>query len=163
MNMNKIEELQGKIDELQKELNELKKKEKEKESGGVWRPEFKEEYWYIDSFGKVTWTINVFNYEDNAMFSIGNVFKTKEEAEFTVEKLKVLAELKVFAEPKDRKWDGGNRHWDIVYESTLNRVQIVNWLSCRTNGIHFETEEKAQQAIDAVGEDRIKKYYLEVE
>lgn len=158
----KIEELQKKVDELQKKLNELKEKEKEME-GGVWRPEIGERYFYITPIGEIFCDWNNGLYADNARFSIGNVFKTKEEVEFAVEKLKVLAELKVFAEQKDRKWDGKNRHWDIVYESTLDRVQTVNWLSCRTNGIHFESEEKAQQAIDLIGEDRIKKYYLEVE
>lgn len=158
MNMNKIEELQAKIDNLQKELDGLKKQE----NNGMWIPKRGEKYWYINECGDVFYTINAFNQTDEKRFLAGNVFKTREEAEFAAEKLKVLTELKVFSEPKDRAWDGKNRHWDIVYESTLNRVRIVGWLSCRTNGIHFETEEKAQQAIDAVGEDRVRKYYLEV-
>lgn len=163
--MSKIEKLQKKIDELQKELDEFKEQEKKKETErvDVWKPKLGEGYWYIDSCGYVFYTINAFKQEDKKRFFVGNVFKTREEAEFIVEKLKVLTELRAFAEPKDMEWDGGRKHWEIVYESTLDRVQTVNWLSCRTNGIHFETEEKAQKAIDAVGEDRIKKYYLEVE
>lgn len=157
--MNKIDELQKKADELQKELDELKKQE----NNGMWIPKRGERYWYIDGCGEVFYTINKFMPKDEKRFFIGNVFKTKEEAEFYVEKLKVLAELKVFSEPKDREWDGKNKHWDIDYEGALNRVQTVHWLSCRSNGIHFETEKKARQAIDAVGEDRVRKYYLEVE
>lgn len=158
MNMNKIEELQVEIDNLQKELDELKKQE----NNGMWIPKRGERYWYIDGCGEVFYTINKFMPKDEKRFLVGNVFKTKEEAEFAVEKLKVLAELKVFAESKDRKWDGENRHWEIGYWSDRGLVN-VDWFTCKSGGIYFESKEKARQAIDAVGVDRIKKYYLEVE
>lgn len=157
--MSKIEELQKKIDELQKELDELKKQE----NNGIWIPKRGEKYWYIDECGDVFYTINAFNQYDEKRFLIGNVFKTKEEAEFAVEKLKVLAELKVFSEPRDREWDGRNQHWSIGYDVQEYKVYIVDWLSYKSNEICFESKEKAQQALDAVGEDRVKKYYLEVE
>lgn len=156
--MNKIEELQKKVDELQKELDELKKQE----NNGMWIPKRGEGYWHINGCGEVFYTINAFDQYDEKRFLIGNVFKTREEAEFAVEKLKVLAELKVFSEPKDREWDGKNQHWDIGYCSDRGLVN-VDWLTCKSGGIYFEYKEKAQQAIDAVGVDRIKKYYLEVE
>lgn len=157
--MNKIEELQKKVDELQKELDELKKQE----NNGMWIPKRGEGYWHINGCGEVFYTINAFDQYDEKRFLIGDVFKTKEEAEFTVEKLKVLAELKVFAEPKDRKWDGKNRHWCIGYDVEEDWIHVGHWLAYKSNEVCFETKEKAQQAVSTVGEDRIKKYYLEVE
>lgn len=157
--MNKIEELQTKIDELQKELDELKKQE----NNGMWIPKRGEKYWYIDMCGEVFSTINKFMQKDEKRFLIGNVFKTQEEAEFTVEKLKVLADLKVFEEPKDRAWDGEKWHWSIMYHTQDDKVYVDWWITDKTDSIYFESKEKAQQAIDAVGEDRVKKYYLEVE
>lgn len=158
-----IEELQKKVDELQKELNELKEQEKETESGGVWRPKLGERYFYISPNGEILYDTNDDTPTDIMRFSIGNVFRTKEEAEFAVEKLKALAELKVFAEPKDRKWDGKNKHWCIGYDVEDDRIHVGHWLAYKSNEVYFETKEKAQQAVDAVGMDRIKKYYLEVE
>ena len=157
--MSKIDELQKKVDELQKELDELKKQEND----GMWIPKGGEYYWHIDSCGEVFHTINAFGQKDEKRFYIGNVFKTKEEAEFAVEKLKVLAELKVFSEPKDREWDVENQHWDIRYDVQEEKVYADRWRLSKTNNIYFESNKKAQQAIDAVGEDRIMKYYLEVE
>ena len=157
--MSKIEELQRKFNELQKELNELKKQE----NNGMWIPKRGERYWHINGCGEVFYTINAFDQYDEKRFLVGNVFKTKEEVEFAVEKLKVLAELKVFAEPKDREWDGENQHWYIMYNAPMDRVCTDCYRINQTNSICFESKEKAQQAIDAVGEDRVRKYYLEVE
>lgn len=88
--------------------------------------------------------------------------ETKEEAEFEVERLKVIAELKEFAEPDDRKWNSLDYHCSISYNHNKGGFDIDAWSVMKSDSIHFESKDKAREAIKAVGEDRIKKYYLRV-
>lgn len=124
-------------------------------------PQDEDTYYFIGSDGKI---IEGAFYAD-ALFCkdilpIGNCFKTKEEAEFEVERLKVLAEMKKFAEPEGREWDGNTNHWCIYYECVVDSIKFLCKFECKYDGIYFESGEKAQECVKTVGEDRIKKYYL---
>ena len=81
---------------------------------------------------------------------------------FAVEKLKVLAEMRKFAEPKDREWDGFNEHWTIGYDTENGEIFAELYLTYKFNRIYFETKQQAQACVNAVGKERIKRYYLEV-
>lgn len=101
---------------------------------------------------------------DHNRIRLGNVFLTKEDAEFTVERLKVIAELKKYAkEFSDEEWEKMNspKHY-LVYDYEDYVISIGCVYYSKGNGIYFGSKEKAQEAIKAVGEDRIKKYYLGV-
>lgn len=100
---------------------------------------------------------------DRKTISIGNCFHTKEEAEFALERLKVLAEMRKFAEPFDTKWDGDTRHYYIYYGVKSKSLDIDYHVAKCGGEIYFESGHKANECIKAVGEDRIKKYYLGVE
>lgn len=110
--------------------------------------------------------IRCFQWDDDAVdsgrMSIGNVFHTQEEAEFALERLKVLAEMKKFAEPFDMKWDGYRPHFYIYHCFVNNRIMTDCRTVMRCGELYFESEEIADECIKAVGEDRIKKYYLGV-
>lgn len=96
--------------------------------------------------------------------SIGNMFLTIEDAEFAKERLKVIAELKKYAkEFSDEEWTNPSieKHY-IIFDYTYHLVEISYVLYSKSDNIYFESKEKAQEAIEAVGEDRIKKYYLGV-
>ena len=141
------------IDEFDKRVEALKVDEQEFPQDG-------DEYWYIDTTGDIyneNW--ECFGFE-KATLEIGNVYKTRKEAEFAVEKLKVEAELRKFSRPFEL--DSLNHY---IFLDTDDDCLGVDSLSfCQSQGtIHFEGEEKAQQAIDAVGEQRIKKYIFGVE
>lgn len=93
--------------------------------------------------------------------SIGNAFKTEEEAEFVAEKLKVLHELESLGRPFDYGWsnyyfafDYYNEEISIDFKSDRNHC----FFSC-----FFNSEEEAIQAIEQIGKDRIKKYLFGVE
>lgn len=100
---------------------------------------------------------------DKGRYSIGNCYKTNEECEFAIEKLKVIAELKEYAEPKNRAWNGENEHFFFYYDYMTKEVRISYNNDCKSRKIYFESEEKIKQAIASIGKDKIKKYYLEVE
>ena len=150
--MNLQEELKT-LKERIVELEELAKEEQE-------FPQQNDKYWYIeddtDIMPKVWWN----NAYEQSRLSIGNVYKTKEQAEFTVEKLKVEAELRKFSRP----FEEDKHNYFMVLDTCDRSIDIWGMLYSNLQGtIYFESEEKVQQAIYSVGEERIKKYIFGVE
>lgn len=97
--------------------------------------------------------------------SMGLLTLTKEEANFKIECMKVYEEVKRFAKDfTDEEWANRNiSKWCIMFSYSLNKVIISNSVTCKSNQLFFESKEKAEEAITAVGEERVKKYYLGVE
>ncbi len=126
-------------------------------------PKYGDRYYYLTTSGNIEsiiWTDDEF---DRYVSAIGNRFKTEEEAEFEAERRKVIKELKKYAEPGDREWNGENSHWTYRYDFSTNEVEC-DWLKiAKYPGIYFESLDKAEDALEKVGEDRVKKYYLRVE
>ena len=133
----------------------------------IWKPEENETYYYLYSYGNIdedTWdSAN----EDRNRYALGNCFKTKEEAKFAIEKLKVINELKRFAlehNEEEIDWSNINQYKYFLYFNHYeNRICIS---ACTyytyTQCIYFTSSEIAQAAIKEIGEERIKKYYFEV-
>ena len=133
----------------------------------VWKPEENETYYYICSYCNIEkdtyYDINIKNNIHKNRYAIGNCFKTKEEAEFALERQKVITELKRFAlehNDKEIDWSDGKPKW-LIY-SNRNHVgfKYVNLL--KENNIYFTSEKITQAAIKEIGEERLKKYYFEV-
>lgn len=140
------------IDEMMKEIEE----EKEfMQVGDV--------YYYLTTSGNINRTTWDDDGIDKGRLEIGNIFLTEKEAEFEAERRKVIKELEKYAEPKDREWNEENAHWTYRYDFLTKEVEC-DWLKfAKYDGIYFESLGKAMDALEAVGEDRIKKYYLRVE
>lgn len=126
-----------------------------------WTPEKGEKYWQVLSNGKA------FSYRNDRevdidIFKYTRVFKTKEEAEFEKERIKVTRELEKYAREFKR---GGFNYY--IYVDRVDRTETAINFSCRETiqwqGLCFESVKKAKEAIKAVGEDRILKYYFGVE
>jgi hypothetical protein len=162
--MNK-EEIIDKIVEMAKEIKKLKEEinKQEEPKLGRWKPKYGERYYYLN--GENILKDSRINYIDEGRYKIGNCFKTEEEAKFAVEQLKVLAELKEYADD-DKKWNCSNAHWCIAYDADEECIDndgcYHNTISAPFN-IYFSSKEQAQKAIDAIGEERLKKYYFCVE
>lgn len=132
----------------------------------VWKPEKDEIYYYLYSYGKIeedTWdNIN----EDRIRYAIGNCFKTKEEAEFALERQKVIMELKRFAlehNKEDIDWnDSEQRKYVLSYQHDKNIIFIDYYYDYQSCSIYFTSEEIAQTAIKEIGKERLEKYYFEV-
>lgn len=139
-------------------LDDVKTKVKEEEHGQDW-PQAGDLYYFIDDEGVV---IDSSFYNDNcdkARKAIGDFFRTKEEAEFEAERLKVIAELKQFSSP----FKAGAYNYYINYQWGHDVLECsFNFHTQRTD-LFFESEEKAQEAIASVGKERILKYYFRVE
>ena len=142
--------------------------EENKESK-VWKPEKDGHYCYYNDTGHVYESCYDGDSTDKNRLEFGNCFKTKEEAEHMVEKLKVINELKKFAlENNEAEIDWNNlsqKKYVIIYDPENQNVDVYCYW--RTQyipfNIHFTSEKIAQKAIETIGEDRIRKYYFDVE
>lgn len=154
--MNVQERIEALEAEFNERLNALKAEMQREEEF----PQNGDEYWYIDTTGDIyneNW--ECFGFE-KATLEIGNVYKTRKEAEFAVEKLKVEAELRKFSRP----FESGEDNYHIIFNTDGEFTGIFSALYRQSQGIiYFESLEKAQQAMSTVGEDRIKKYIFGVE
>lgn len=149
---------QNGLDKLQKYEESVEEVEEEQPF-----PQRGDEYYTIKGDSIIhccTWLNDVI---DCGRMSIGNCFHTIEEAKFAIERLKVLTEMRNFAEPFDTKCDDGKRHYYMYYNFMEKHIGISKHTLTRCSGLYFESEEKAKECIKSVGEDRIKKYYLGVE
>ena len=149
---------------LQMEINSLKQRIAELENQAKEEREFPQEG---DSFYSISETGNIeggmiwggYPVDMNRM-AMGNIFKTKEQAEFAVEKLKVEAELRKFSRP----FKEGEYNYFIQIHPSHNNIVVESDDFYQTQGtIYFESTAIANEATDTVGEDRIKKYLFGVE
>lgn len=133
----------------------------------VWKPNKNEKYCYIGGDGDIYHTVNANLTKDDCIFSIGNYFKTDEEAEHMVEKLKVIKELQDFAfENRDEEIDWYDKEqdkWEISYKDSNIEPICNNYYRAQAFNIYFTSLEIAKEAIKTIGEDRIKKYYFDIE
>lgn len=127
-----------------------------------------DDYYYIDSTGSILHTqwdmINdIPTKVDLGRRDIGNIFKTKEEAEFEKERLKVLNQLKSLSDD-DQEWYGVKSHYHIVYDldCEMFRVWSSNFTKLPCSNIYFKSKESAEAAIKTIGEDRLKKYVFNI-
>ena len=148
---------------LQEELKALKERiaeleELAKDEQGF--PQDSDGYWYIDDYGYILnekW--DGLDFEEFRL-AVGNVFKTKDQAEFAAEKLKVEAELRKFSRPfKEDEYN-----YFIQIHPSHNNIVVESDDFYQTQGtIYFESTTIANEAIDAIGENRIKKYLFGLE
>lgn len=148
---------------LQEELKALKERiaelEEQEERERVF-PRFMDVYYYIQASGRVDntyWSEEVTDFQKKWL---GNVFRTKEQAECAVEKMKVEAELRKFSKP----FEYGKFNYSLIFDIDGDNFRTDFTGYCPPQGaIYFESEEKAQQAVSTVGVERVKKYIFGVE
>ena len=134
-----------------------------------WKPKKGDTYYYIGNVG------SIFNYDyredisDEAHLNIGNYFKTKEDAKHMVEKFKVIRELQKFANENNEEkidWKNFNQcKYKIFYDAEDKDLYVDYSIQCESEpfNIYFTSFKIAKRAIEEIGEDRIKKYYFNVE
>ena len=148
---------------LQDEIKALKDRIAELEQQAKQEKEFPQDgdtYWCVVDGLLSNWSIYEGDYIDRGRKQSGNFFRTREQAEFTVEKLKVEAELRKFSRPfKEDEYN-----YFIQIHPSHNNIVVESDDFYQTQGtIYFESTTIANEATDTVGEDRIKKYIFGVE
>ena len=149
--LTEIEELKERLNNLEKMYNAVSDKR--------WRGDEDDDYYFISALGTVYRDTENVKAVDNARYDIGNYFQTKEEAEFEAKRLKVVTELREFSTPPtDFDWDNTDKKYTLILEST--GVKVKFFYMYQSSDLYFRTREQAENAIEAIGEDRIIKYYF---
>ena len=122
-----------------------------------------DKYLFLTNLGTIMTGIWRNDDSDHNRLRFGNVFLTEEDAKFASKRLKVIAELKKYAkEFSDEEWSNAKLpKYYISYNYGSGLCVCASWI-VKASKLYFESEEKAQEAIKWVGEDRVKKYYLGV-
>lgn len=152
--------IQERIEALETEFNEKIKALKAEVQREEEFPQFGDDYWYVDSDTDVMDTASYDGEYNRGRLSIGNVFKTKEQADFAVEKLKVEAELRKHSDV----WNLEKKQYTFSFnwEDGRFNVEYPDYKQY-ANGYYFDNIIALQDAIETVGKDRIKKYIFGVE
>lgn len=105
----------GEMEKIQQEIQSLKKRlaklEQAEQNINQWIPEDYETYWTIGGEGGTILLHWLNDKYDKNKLSIGEVFKTKEEARFELERRKVINELKKYS----RDYINGERNYYMYY------------------------------------------------
>lgn len=170
--------IQQQIEQLKKEFEikiaELEKQAKaeEQKQSKVWKPKKGEDYWVMFD-GEIDtdiWEYDGDDGYDNRRYIRGNIFKTKEEAEWADQHRIVATELKRFVQENDPRpiteedWENeAVAKYYIIYDNVADVVRIyTTGYYLVANQVYASNMESLYKAIEAIGEDRLKKYYFGV-
>lgn len=154
------------LDNLAAEEQETIKRLAKKKKKPYWVPKNGETYFRIDEYGFIDYTQNDEKDDDNFAISIGNCFRTREEAEEAKTRLQMQTKwkrLSLEAGEAENPWDCEHGHyfayWDCVDEKIGNDFHI-KWINGATN---FPSAESIKAAIAELGEENVKNYIFGVE
>lgn len=159
----KQEELKRGLEELEIQINELEKKEITK-SGKRWRGVKDRFYWYIEGDCEVYGEYETDDDYDNSRYGIGNYFRTKEEAEKAVEKMKIYTRLKDLAlrlnEGREVDWDDFKQaKWHIHYNYDGNLTTIDSHIYQDIGQIYCLNSDFLNIAKQEIGKENLKKLF----
>lgn len=128
----------------------------------VKKPQYGDTVYYINYIGRIRKRTWINDEDDLDMWELGNIFFTKEEAEFAREKRKVEVELERYA--KEHNGPTLEDNYCILYDEDNEEFDFDVWIGSKVQGtIVFTSKQLVFDAIKAVGKDRILKYIFGVE
>ncbi len=127
----------------------------------TWKPvKAGDSYYAITSSGTVRYMPERIAIKSKVGVEIGNCFKDKNDAQLTVEKLKVVRKLKELAANEViPRWGKGKRY-SIAYNH--DSMQLVVFAEDKTSfgtGIYFASKENADMAIEKIGRDHVERLF----
>lgn len=164
--MIKLSEIQTKYGDYLVDEDKLKELLVKPEQKTVWDLESHDVshdvYYYIDDdYSKVNSCDWLEDEIDLSRRKCGNAFLTEEEAEFKLECLKCESIMLKYGR---RTFNNHKNNIVIVLCNGKNRIETTSFSYYGIQGaIYFDTEELAQQAIDEISEERLKKYVFRIE
>lgn len=162
------------MEEFKVELENLTDKEKKtflhlvKKSKKSRRKHMNEIYYSIAEDGNIVGSVENDTLYDENCWKFGNYYNTKEEAEFVKQKQLIYQELKRYAlehNTEEIDWtNNSSSKFYITYGYQNNELFIDNMQTIKSpNTVYFTSEKIAENAIKAIGKDRIKKYLFEID
>ena len=159
-----IKEVEKEIAKLQDKLAILKSKKSK-----VWKPEECEVYYFITAYGDIYKEVYIEGCnEDIGRYSISNCYKTKSDAEFALEKQKLLVAMQRYADEHNEEeidWNNDRQSkYSLNYNYNLKKFNYGIWETMKQFGqIYFTSKEIAENCVKELGKDKIAKYLFGVE
>lgn len=129
-----------------------------------WKPKQCEIYYSISANGSIDYT----NYDSNngidkQRLSFGNYFKNEEEAKFVAKKLSIIKRLENLAS-NSLDWKDNDYKYFIFYDCKEEKVSVTSDRNDKylPFSIYFRSKESCENAIKAIGERDLKKYYFDI-
>ena len=149
------------VDDNWEDIKELivKKVEAEQKPKSIWdlNIEDGEEYYVLWPDGSTG--CHIFNSQDDEVLrEMGNVFLTREEAEFEKERRKIEAILRKYSRP----FKSGEYNYVVVCDTENNMMLVRVTQFHNSGGPVFANKEVAEKVIDEIGKVRLKKYWFGV-
>lgn len=133
-----------------------------KQDAKVKKPQINECYYIVDNDGTITSCVWLDNNFDRRRWKLGNVFLTKQEAEFAREKRRIEVELERYAKEHNDPIPEDN--YCILYDEDNEEFDFDVWIGSKVQGtVVFTSKELVFDAIEEIGKDRILKYIFGVE
>lgn len=163
--MIKLKDIAEKYGEYELDEDKLKEILIEPKPKTVWDLKKGDKYQTFAFDGSITTYEYGNDKHDKALIEIGIGYVTEKEAEFERERLKVEAGLLKYGGTRDMMSlnDSYFKKFYIKYDHKLDNLCIgINYSLNHQGTIYFKTCEDAENAINHIGEDRIKKYIFNV-
>ena len=164
----RLKELEEKYEKL---LEELEMQIKELKQNGIeenckrWRADYDNNYFWIGSACDITCETDDEHSFDDARYVIGNYFRTKEEAEKMVEKIKIYTQLKDLAlrlnNGEKIDWENADQAKYYIYYNCekMKLSYSQDWLCKKIGQIYCLDINFLYIAEQEIGEENLKKLF----
>lgn len=132
--------------------------------GKRWRADEGEAYYYVDGIGELNCRYEYNRSKEDYLYHSHNYFRTREEAEKYARVLETEMLLRKFADdnnPTTIDWNDTDeqKKFYLVYSRTINKLLYLStYDGCEARAVYFTSSEVVQQAIEAIGKDRLMEY-----
>lgn len=119
-------------------------------------------YYFVDGDGDVAETKWDSDLYDNARRSVGNIYPTAADGDKAIERMRVRHQLQQLA---NESWEGVEYTWAgrkqakyvLYFDHDGRKWEVSGYSRTQHVGqVHFRTEGAAEQAIQTIGEERLK-------
>ena len=153
------------MENLSKDERDILIKLIEKSNGSTnkhWIPTSGSDYYHINEVGMPCEdTRGSSDFTNSYYYRIGNYFKSKEDAEHIIERLKIHHELQVYADEHNDTKGLTTSYYYIVYQRDINTLQYHFWRDdVYANQVAFSSKAIAMEAAAKIGIERLIKYYF---
>ena len=152
------------IAEMEKQLAELKKQVEEEKPVKRWRGEREQFFYIVEDTGSICKYRDFKNTVEEYLYSIGNYFKTEQEAKDHRRRLLIEQQIKDIAlrlnDGKEIDWkDTEQDKYFIGYDRYSEKFYIRGTVTWQESKIYCLSDKFLKTVLDEVGEEDLKFYY----
>jgi len=127
-----------------------------------WRAERAKIYYYVSDNGSVLKHCDFCDTSDDFRFNTGNYFGTEEQAKEYKKKLLTQQKYKDMSDVTAKDWETSSINKYLPWYNNITGCIDTYVIFTKNSAVCFSSVKKAQEAVEAIGEDNFKKYILEI-